>query len=291
MLCVLKNKFLEVSKLADLREVAYERAINFRDKYGLGNYCASKLLDILELLGKDERIKIELIRTPFNNLKLAGFIGFKDGTFVIVTNTNQTLGYETFTIAHEIYHLLQNRVYIKENAIIEETVNSEFSDKDINELMADSFAAELLIPKESLKENVMELVDGKTEDIDPGTIIQLQHKYGVDYVAVTKRLKEIGIIDDLQKGSLEVILEVEGKLQDITKKLGRSNELNTPSKDTYILQKNLEVIKSNFENEYTTYDDLVRIFGYLGCPPEKFGYEESIVLSEGAKDFMKSLED
>nr|WP_312579842.1 ImmA/IrrE family metallo-endopeptidase [Sedimentibacter sp.] len=275
--------------MADFRAIAYENAKNFRDKYGLGNHCAKQLLEILYLLEKDERINIELIRTPFKNLKLAGFIGYKYDTFVIVTNTNQTLGFERFTIAHEIYHLLQNRVSIKKNFIIEEMVSSETDVKDIHELMADSFAAELLIPEEDLKIYVKEVTDSKDKNIDIDIVIQLQHIYGVDYIAITKRLKEVGIIDDAQKKCLEDILSIEGKLQDLTKKLGRNNDLNTPSKDTYILQKNLEIIKSNFESGHTTYDDLIRVFGYLGCAPDKFGYEENIELTEEAKDFMKGL--
>ena len=277
--------------MADFRAIAYENAKNFRDKYGLGNHCAKQLLEILYLLEKDERINIELIRTPFKNLKLAGFIGYKYDTFVIVTNTNQTLGFERFTIAHEIYHLLQNRVSIKKNSIIEEMVSSETDVKDIHELMADSFAAELLIPEEDLKTYVKEVTDSKDKDIDMDIVIQLQHIYGVDYIAITKRLKEVGIIDDAQKKCLEDILSIEGKLQDLTKKLGRNNDLNTPSKDTYILQKNLEILKSNFESGHTTYDDLIRVFGYLGCTPDKFGYEENIELTEEAKDFMKGLQD
>ncbi|WP_461207606.1 ImmA/IrrE family metallo-endopeptidase [Clostridium sp. DL1XJH146] len=277
--------------MADFRGIAYERARNFRDKYELGNYCANQLLEILDSLEKDERINIELIRTPFKNLKLAGFIGYKYDTFVIVTNTNQTYGYERFTIAHEIYHLLENRVYIKQNSVIEEMVNNNDGDVNIHEQMADSFAAELLIPEKSLKDNVNQITENKMKDIDSAIVIQLQHKYGVDYIAMTKRLKEIGIITDIQKKMLDKIVNFDGKLQELTKKLGRSNDLNIPSKDVYILQKNLEVLKSNFEEGNTTYDDLVRIFGYLGCTPEKFGYEEDSELSEEAKEFMKSLQD
>ena len=277
--------------MADLREIAYERARNFRDKYELGNHCANQLLEVLNLLEKDERINIELIRTPFENLKLAGFIGYKYNTFVIVTNTNQTLGYERFTIAHEIYHLLQNRVYIKENLLIEEVVNDKNNDiVNINEIMADSFAAELLIPETSLKENVKGLTNYISKIIDIDLVIQIQHTYGVDYTDVTKRLKEVDIIKEQQKNELEQIISIDGKLEELTKRLGRNNNLNTPSRDTYMLQKNLEVIKSNFENGDTSFDDLIRIFGYLGSTPEKFGYEEKVELSEEAKDFMKRLQ-
>lgn len=277
--------------MAEILEIAYEKARNFRDKYGLGNHCGIQLLEVLNLLEKDERINIELIRMPFENLNLAGFIGYKHDTFVIVTNTNQTLGYERFTIAHEIFHLLQNRLYIKENLLIEEVIDDKIDDTDdIIEIMADSFAAELLIPEKSLIENVKDLTSCDSNIIDNNLVIQLQHTYGVDYIAMTKRLKEVNIINDQQKNELEQIIGVDGKLEELTKRLGRDNNLNTPTKDNYMLQKNLEVIKSNFENGETSYDDLIRIFGYLGCTPEKFGYEDKVELTEEAKDFVKNLQ-
>ncbi|MBW9145272.1 hypothetical protein KTC92_14915 [Clostridium sp. CM027] len=58
---------------------------------------------------------------------------------------------------------------------------------------------------------------------------------------------------------------LDGQLGNITKNLGYTNELNVPSKDTYLLPNGLEVLKENYENGDTSYDDLVRIFSYLGC--------------------------
>lgn len=273
----------------DLRKVAYELARNFRDKYNLGSYCANDLLEILDLMEKYEKINIELIRTPFKNLNLAGFIGYKYDTYIIVTNTNQTLGYERFTIAHEIYHILQNRVSLKNNFIIEEIVHPNEENKDPHEIMADSFAAELLVPENSLRENLERITEGSYNKIDYNTIIHLQHKYGVEYIAVTRRLEETGIIDRKKKDELDQILKIEGQLQELTKKLGRGNELNIPSRACFIMQRNLAIIKHNFEKGCTTYDDLVRIFGYLGTTPEEFGYEDSKELSQEAIKFMESL--
>jgi len=279
-----------VSNLDSFKNIAYEQASNFRDKYNLGNYCSYQLLGILNLLEQAEMINIKLIRTPFENLKLAGFIGYKYETFVIVTNTNLTYGYERFTVAHEIYHLLQNRVLIKENSIIEEMVDND-GDDEINEVLANSFAAELLMPRLDLQKNLNIMTGNKTKDIDNSIVIQLQQMYGVDYVAITKRLEEIGFIDDKKKAELEVILETKGGLEKLTQSLGYTNELNQPSKDTYLLPKDLEIIKENYENGHTSYDDLVRIFSYLGCEPEKFGYENKVAISKEADDFMKSLLD
>ena len=261
--------------------MAYSRAINFRDKYELGNYCGKQIIDVLSLIEKMENIKIKLIRTPLNDMNISGFVGYKHGIFVVVSNTNQTLGSEIFTIVHEIYHILEDRVYIKQGSVIEESYND--SKKSSGDTMANAFAAEFLMPKKSLEK----YIEGK--NIDTDMVIELQHKYYVDYEAICKRLREIGKITVKEEEELESILVEEGKLELITKQLGYSNSLNTPSKETYLLQKDLRVLKDNYDNGLTSYDDLYRIFSYLGCTPEKFGYEEDLSISDEAVDFMNSL--
>jgi Zn-dependent peptidase ImmA (M78 family) len=278
-----------VSRLDEFIKLAYDRASNFRDKYELGNYCAKQLLEILDLLEITERISIKLIRTPFKNLNLAGFIGFKHGGFTIVTNTNHTLGSERFTIAHEIYHLLEDRVFIKNNSVIEEMVDGNID--NIKEVMANSFAAELLMPKEDICSSIDEMTKNGTKLIDNVMVVRLQQKYGVDYIAITKRLYETKKISKEQQDKLNECVFSDGELEKITKNLGYTNELNVPSKATYLSQKDLEIIKENYDKGYITYDDLVRFFSYLGCEPEKFGYENNIELTDAAKDFMKSLLD
>ncbi|MBW9151349.1 ImmA/IrrE family metallo-endopeptidase [Clostridium estertheticum] len=270
-------------------KLAYDSAVNFRDKYDLGNYCAKQLLEILDLLEITERIRIKLIRTPFSNLNLAGFIGYKHGAFVIVTNTNHTLGSERFTIAHEIYHLLEDRVFIKNNFVVEEMVDANI--KNIKEIMANAFAIELLMPKDDICSFVDEISKNGTKHIDPIMVVRLQQKYGVDYAAITKRLYEIGKINVQLQEKLNETMVPDGQLENITKNLGYTNELNLPSMDTHLLQNDLEILKENYDNKNTTYDDLVRIFSYLGCKPEKFGYEDGIEITDDAKAFMKSLLD
>lgn len=273
--------------MMDFKEIAYEQARNFRDQYQLGHYCGHQLLEVLGLIEQSHRIDITLIRTPLKNTNLAGFIGYKNETFVIVTNTNLSYGNERFTIAHEIYHLLQNRVQIKKNPIIEDI----FQDNELNtiEIMANCFAAELLMPKESLQESFYRVTDNNTKEVSYSDAIVLQHMYGVDYIALTRRLYEVSLIDfDIQQ-KLENILEEEGALEKITKSLGHDQALNKPSKETVLLQKDLKVIKDNYDKGDTSFDDLVRIFGYLGCEPEKFGYENENELTEEAKDFMNYL--
>lgn len=282
----LHKKQLEVMDLNSTVNFAYKKAINFRDKYGLGNYCAKELIQILGMVEISERTKVKLIRTPFDNHDLAGFIGYKYDTFIIVTNTNHTLGSERFTIAHELYHLIENRVAIKNKTVIEEMVTNQ--EKNTDEIMANAFAAELLMPKKDITEQFEHL---KVKGVDETDIIMLQHRYGVGYLAITKRLVEIKLIDEKTEERLNELIHIQGALERLTKQLGYSNELNVPSEATFLLQKDLETIRKNYQNGATSYDDLVRIFSYLGCEPESFGYELDHELTEEAKEFMNSLLD
>lgn len=272
--------------MSDFESLAYEKAIDFRDKYRLGNYCAKQLLEIIDLLEVTEKASIKLIRVPFDIENLSGFIAFKKDTFIIVTNTNHKLGSERFTIAHEIYHLISNRTLIKKNPIIEEL---NYNEDDVIENMANAFAAELLIPKVDIKEQVNLITENMTKGIEPSTIVKLQQKYGVSYIAITKRLNEVDVIDKKTQSKLEEFDSDPALLEKLTKNLGYTNELNIPSKEMYITQKDLENIKVNYENGNNTYDDLVRIFNYLGCEPEKFGYDDNIEMTDEALEFMKSL--
>lgn len=276
-----------MNKLSELINLAYQDAKNFRDKLNLDNYCAGQLLKIIDRLQITENVCIKLIRTPFKNIDLSGFIGYKKGAFIIVTNTNHKLGSERFTIAHEIYHLLSNRTKIKEESIIEELEKCS-DDEDTQEIMANAFAAELLMPEEILSEDVNILTKGKN-NIDESIIVELQQKYGVSYVAMTKRLNEIGLITKEQCNSFEIFEEKSDELEELTKNLGYTNELNIPSRSTYLGQNDLQNIRVNYKNGDIDYDDLVRIFSYLGCEPEKFGYYRKQDISDDALEFMKAL--
>lgn len=273
--------------MSDLKSLAYEAARNFRDKLELGNYCAKQLLEIIDKLQVTENVSIKTIRTSFENLDLSGFIGYKKGTFVIVTNTNHKLGSERFTIAHEIYHLIANRTLIKKNSVLEEM--ECYDNSDTTEIMANAFAAELLMPEDDMIKNVKLITGNMTKKIDESVVVQLYQKYGVSYIAITKRLNEIKLIDQKQETELEKFESNSEGLNKLTKNLGYTNELNLPSKDTYLNTRDLQNIRVNYENGDTTYDDLVRIFSYLGCEPEKFGYEEDIEISDEAAEFMKAL--
>jgi Zn-dependent peptidase ImmA (M78 family) len=270
------------------KEIIAKDISRLRQQYDFGNYWGRSLFDIIEKLKLDSNRDILLFRLPFNISNISGFVGYKNEQFVVFTNTNKNLGHEIFTLAHEIYHLLEN-----ENVIREEVIIKELDDVcDYNDDIADKFAEELLMPESKLKKEYERLLyEDDLTVADEKLIIQLQQLYYVEYKAVTKRLAELGLIGFDRKEKLDEILDEKENLLKLTKKLGFSNDLNVPSREVVLPRKFLKAIEENYKNKNITYDDLIVIFGYGNLKPEFFGYEEENSLSDEAKKFIRQIDE
>ncbi|NPV44824.1 MAG: ImmA/IrrE family metallo-endopeptidase [Firmicutes bacterium] len=267
------------------KRLIYNRIKRLRQQYNLGNYCGRSIFDVIEKIEIDGENPL-LFRLPFMNNRLSGFVGYKKGRFSVFLNSSRTLGYEVFTAAHEIFHLIENTSVIRENTVVEEY---ETLEKEAMETAADLFAAELLMPEGDITREYERLM--KTNGLkkpDETLIINLQQQYFVEYKAVTKRLKEIGIIDEKEETALDRILDKKNELAKLTQKIGYTNQLNEPSKAVHLPRKFLKAIEENFKNGNTTFDDLIVLFGYCNLSPQDFGYEED-ELSDGAKALMERI--
>lgn len=272
--------------MSEFKEIAISKANKLRTDYSIGNYCGRSLFQLIEKMKLTSKNSIHLIRLPFKEIDISGFIGYKNDQFVIFTNTNKTLGYEIFTLAHEIYHLIENESIIKKEVILEESKENRYVSDDI----ADMFAAELLMPQIAFKNDFNQLmIENNLKKPDRKLIIELQQQYYVEYKSITKRLKEIGLIDNYYESFLNEILDVDTEIYDITKRLGFSNELNEPSNAIQIPRRFLNIIEGNYERDDITFDDLSVLFSYCNSTPEKFGYKENGILSENAKSLLEKL--
>lgn len=289
MLYVLRKLFIgESNPMGEFERIAIGKADGLRTEYSLGNYCGRGLFSLIEKLKLASGNRIHLIRLPFKEVNISGFIGFKNEQFVIFTNTSKNLGCEIFTLAHEIYHLLENEAVIKEAVTLEESEDKRYVSDDI----ADMFAAELLMPRDTFKEDYLRLMsDSNLTKPDGKLVIELQQEYCVEYRAITKRLKELELIDIEHESLLNEILITDGTIAEITKKLGYTNELNEPSNDIHLPRRFLNMIEENYKNGGITYDDLTVIFSYCYSTPESFGYEEDDELSDKAISFLEKLDE
>lgn len=266
-------------------EIIKDKIRDMRRDYDIGNKCGRSLFSIVENLKLKNEIPLSLFRLPFDENDVSGFVGYKNNKYVIFTNTSKNLGYEIFTLAHEIYHLLENDADIREKVLIEESERYRI-DSDV---VADMFAAELLIPEKSLTVDFIRLKkESKTENIDFQIIIQLQQEYYVEYKAITNRLREIGLIEKKCESELNLIL-LNDELEILTKKLGYTNLLNQPSNEVHLPKRLLISVKENFDKGEIDFDDLSAIFSYCNMTPEDFGYNQEEKLSASVKAFLDDL--
>ena len=268
------------------KSMFYDNINKLRQQYNLGNYCGRSIFDIIEKIEIDGGNPL-LFRLPFKNNGLSGFVGYKNDRFSVFINSSRTLGYEVFTAAHEIYHLIENVSLIKANTVVEE---NDTLKKETSEIAADLFAVELLMPeKDILKEyERLKKING-LKNHDETLIINLQQQYFVEYKAITKRLTELRVINDKVEQALNKILVKENELPKLTQKLGYSNQLNEPTKIVFLPRVFLKAIEENYKNSNITFDDLVVIFSYCDSSPENFSYEED-ELSDGAKALMEKIQ-
>jgi Zn-dependent peptidase ImmA (M78 family) len=276
-----------------VEKIIQDKANILRQQYRLGNYCGRSMFDLIEKLEIDNNNPL-LFRLPFKNNELAGFVGYKNNRFAVYTNTNKTLGYEIFTAAHEIYHIVENGLTVKEQVILQESIPKDDDEKSENsEILADIFAAELLMPEADIKKEYYCLLEKYgLSTTDESVIIMLQQKYFVEYKAVTKRLREIFIdnYNEKTEDTLNQILLHNNGLSQLTKRLGYANDLNEPSKTKVYLPKViLAMIEENYKGSLSCHDDLTVLFSYAGVTPEDFGYEEDEELTDAAKTFEAKL--
>lgn len=279
--------------MTELKRIIINKASQLRAQYNLGNYCGRNIFDIIEKLDIGGYNPI-LFRLPLSNDKLSGFIGYKNKNFGIFTNTSKPLGVEIFTAAHEIYHLVENCLSIKEKVIMEEMLSP---DTDValesQEMLADLFASELLMPESDIRGEYQRLLNLYRLSVpDETVIIMLQQLYFVEYKAITKRLLEVGIVNYNSKveNELNQITLDENAFSHLIMKLGVSNELQEPSRvKTYISKLYLRLIEENYKRMNTSYDDLTVLFSYAGASSEDFGYEQNEELTDSAKILNKKL--
>lgn len=136
---------------------------------------------------------------------LSGFlITTGKGVTFIGVNEQDGLQRQRFTIAHELgHHFLHDRgepfldtVTGKSRVMARDDVSA--SGTDVREIEANLFAAELLMPQESIERDLQahQFIDLFGEEIAESVISELATKYKVSVRAMTVRLERLGFLSD-----------------------------------------------------------------------------------------------
>lgn len=226
-----------------IKELAEEVRIKFAKK-GL-----SDVFDIISEIAF-------LIRKPLDLEGLSGFITYFDEHFVVYLNSNFTLGHERYTAAHELYHIAYNKDILKKEKV--------FVDKEKygeEEIKADVFAAEFLMPEDYVKEIFHKFINVDKKKIEPKHIVRMHNHFKVSYKAMLKRLIQLELCSERLYPELVDICSLENKekLQTLTKEEGYNLDLIVPSMKNYIPEEYIMYVKSNYENEKISYDEMKTI--------------------------------
>jgi Zn-dependent peptidase ImmA (M78 family) len=157
-----------------------ELASQVRREWGVGE---SQSLDILNLLSTWEGISI--VRTTFGDASRAsGLFARRADSTLIVLNSSRTLGHQLFTAAHEYYH-----VRFSEGMSGRICITLQPQGKQPDELMADQFAANLLVPDGGIRA----MLSRYATDSEPSwpTILRLEQHFRVSHQAMLWRLWQV----------------------------------------------------------------------------------------------------
>ncbi len=135
----------------------------------------------------------EVVAVPPNDETVSGFLDMRDNARIIGYNEDHPLNRQRFTIAHELGHSFlhaSRSVYFDERLKYRNSMSSEGT--DLEEIEANLFAAELLMPKSLLEEDVEGQWLDMNDENDP-ELERLANRYGVSKQAMMYRLAYLGL--------------------------------------------------------------------------------------------------
>lgn len=162
-----------------------------RRRLGLGEAPIPSMIDLLE----DEGIKVLLRRFPPESSVSGCFFFSPELGPCVLINTTEKASRQRFTAAHEYAHFLVDR-----DERHGEICHPERR-KELFEMRANAFAAELLLPAGGV-ESSLEALGARRLSVAPEHAVHLMHHFGVSYDAVLWRLLNLGWIDRQQREEL-----------------------------------------------------------------------------------------
>ncbi len=152
----------------------------FREDNHLGS---TEAIELKSLLLKND---ILTVFRPMSDNAYGLSVKSGENRFILI-NSNNPIGRQHFTIAHELYHL-----YYDPNPEPHLCANSREKD---SEKEADMFAAALLMPQDGLT-NMLSLNRGKVKTVTMAQILKLEQYYRVSHNAMVVRLKKLKYISE-----------------------------------------------------------------------------------------------
>ncbi|MEA4902486.1 ImmA/IrrE family metallo-endopeptidase [Desulfitobacterium sp.] len=246
-----------------------------------------KAISKMNFLGKtsrilrDEMFKIladaaVLIQYPIEDQELCGFVCYKRNSIYCFINSSIPLEKQIFAGAHELYHIWFDQGMLKRGGeLLKSIVIDSESSQPRNEIMANRFAAMLLVPRDILKAELFNLKVDKN-NLRLGHVARLMDLFGVPYKAMVRRLFEIEFISE--EKCFELLNDDSAsEVKLIQKRLQVGDEMQ---KRTRIVRFDGLVDKAltAYQSAKIPYDRLRYLLGIVQKTPDEFNIENPIEL-------------
>lgn len=245
-----------------------------RGRYGLNAPIGTNIFSFLEQKG-DIVFQLQDFKESELDAMIIKYSAKSQKKYIII-NSDKPLINQIFAAAHEFYHYLYSFIGNSQNSIV-----CTFSKNDKEEIKANRFAAEFLLPEEALKDEVnsfSKFIDGKFLNAPIARQIvfcfYLTTKYSIPLKAVMYRLREENISNtDYLLNHYE---DVKQLLLDFSKSETHVKELYA-NKNEYITEQLYNLVpylynKGRLDN--STVDEIIK----------KFSLSEKQILGDLIKD-------
>ena len=176
------------------------------------NEDAYSPIDIFAIVNGWREKKITIIKYPMSD-RISGMCTKEKDDIVICINSNTSYGRQSFTLAHELYHVLyeDNR----KRVICDMSMNTN---KSVSEKEADQFASYLLMPYDALYEYESDKTKWNLE-----RIIDAQQFFQISHQAMLYRLVNDGLLNESDIEEYKTIT-----ISSLAARLGYGKELYLP---------------------------------------------------------------
>lgn len=199
-----------------------------RAEMGLG----SGPVDIFKIFREKN---ISYAKKPLRS-NISGIFLRKGNVNFVLINSSKTKGHQNFTAAHELYHILFERE--QTGSVCTAGI---FEQKSLSERCADYFAANFLVPADSLEMELFKRLGNIKRKPDFPDLLYLEALFGVSHSVMLIRLQQIGVLeqDDLCRFKKGIINEAV--------KYGYDVSLYSPTNEDVIVSDYAEKARILFE--------------------------------------------
>lgn len=243
---------LEQAECEYLRRLAADKLFDLRKE---NDILGEQVFDILAQYCR-------VLYYPLEDDDVWGFFEKVNGERFVCINTSIDIDKQVFVAAHELYHIWYDD---GKKLILAEDLEERTIDVPIDELKANRFAAEFLVPESLLKREIdLKKINEKT--IKVPDIVRLARVFLVPYRTMVKRLYEIRVIDEDKRNRLLTVLETEVAI--LRRRLG----LDLIERSKKISLANLiDNALSAYEKQLITRERLEYLLSLAKAAPEEVG--------------------